>query len=113
MIDEQAIWEKLQHVRDPEFGKSIMERELVDSVEIEGDTVRVRYHLTVPFCPKPFALHIGREIREKYVVERLGRAEGVMERFYAITVERRLKHPAVVAISEDARLRFFGDEDLE
>ena len=26
---------------------------------------RVRYHLTVPFCPKPFALHIGHEIREK------------------------------------------------
>lgn len=65
MINEQAIWDKLQEVRDPEFGKSIMERELMDSVEIEDDTVRVRYHLTVPFCPKPFALHIGREIREK------------------------------------------------
>ena len=65
MINEQAIWEKLQEVRDPEFGKSIMERELVDSVKVEGDTVRVHYHLTVPFCPKPFALHIGREIREK------------------------------------------------
>jgi ATP-binding protein involved in chromosome partitioning len=65
MISEQAVWEKLQEVRDPEFGKSIMERELVDSVEIEGETVRVNYHLTVPFCPKPFALHIGREIREK------------------------------------------------
>jgi LysR family transcriptional activator of nhaA len=33
--------------------------------------------------------------------------------FYAITVERRLKHPAVVAISEDARLRFFGDTDID
>jgi metal-sulfur cluster biosynthetic enzyme len=40
-----------------------MERELVDTVEIKGDTVRVRYNLTVPFCPKPFALHIGQEIR--------------------------------------------------
>jgi LysR family transcriptional activator of nhaA len=56
---------------------------------------------------------VGREIREKYAVERLGRAEGVTERFYAITVERRLKHPAVVAISEDARLRFFGDTDID
>jgi len=62
---EKQIREKLWEVRDPEFGRSIMERELVDAVEIEGDTVRVRYHLTVPFCPKPFALHIGREIREK------------------------------------------------
>jgi len=62
---EQQIREKLWQVRDPEFGRSIMERELVDAVEIEGDTVRVRYHLTVPFCPQPFALHIGQEIREK------------------------------------------------
>jgi ATP-binding protein involved in chromosome partitioning len=59
------IREKLWEVRDPEFGKSIMERELVDEVEIEGDIVRVRYHLTVPFCPQPFAMHIGRQIREK------------------------------------------------
>jgi len=62
---EKQIREKLWEVRDPEFGRSIMERELVDAVEIEGSTVRVRYHLTVPFCPMPFALHIGREIREK------------------------------------------------
>jgi len=36
-------------------------------------------------------------------VERIGRAEGVRARFYAISVERKLKHPAVVAISERAR----------
>ena len=62
-IDRNQIWEKLRQVRDPEFGRSIVERELVDRVDIDGGTVRVRYHLTVPFCPLPFALHIGREIR--------------------------------------------------
>jgi len=61
----QEIWEQLKEVRDPEFGKSIMERELVDEVIVDGEKAEVRYHLTVPFCPKPFALHIGREIREK------------------------------------------------
>jgi len=62
-IEREQVWAKLREVRDPEFGRSIVERELVDSVEIEGATVRVLYHLTVPFCPLPFALHIGREIR--------------------------------------------------
>jgi ATP-binding protein involved in chromosome partitioning len=62
-VDREHVWGQLRQVRDPEFGKSIVERDLVDAVDIEGDTVRVRYHLTVPFCPLPFALHIGREIR--------------------------------------------------
>ena len=62
-VDREQVWEKLRQVRDPEFGRSIVERELIDSVTIDGGTVHVRYHLTVPFCPLPFALHIGREIR--------------------------------------------------
>ncbi len=62
-VDSEQVWARLREVRDPEFGRSIVERELIDSVEIEGGTVRVLYHLTVPFCPLPFALHIGREIR--------------------------------------------------
>jgi LysR family transcriptional activator of nhaA len=32
----------------------------------------------------------------------------VHSRFYAISVERRLKHPAVVAICETARRELFG-----
>jgi LysR family transcriptional activator of nhaA len=43
------------------------------------------------------------QFRRSYRVERIGRAEGVRARFYAISVERKLKHPAVVAISERAR----------
>jgi hypothetical protein len=31
--------------------------------------------------------------------------EGVRERFFAISLDRKLKHPAVVAISEAARAR--------
>lgn len=51
---------------------------------------------------------VQREVRRQYGVQLLGRAEGVKERFYAISVERRLKHPAVVAISEAARQRLFA-----
>ncbi len=76
----EKIWEQLKEVRDPEFGKSIMERELVDEVIVDGEKAQVRYHLTVPFCPKPFALHIGREIREKALqVEGINEVEVIVQ----------------------------------
>lgn len=43
------------------------------------------------------------EVRRRYRVDRVGVIDSVRERFYAISVERRLKHPAVVAISQAAR----------
>jgi LysR family transcriptional activator of nhaA len=38
----------------------------------------------------------------------VGRAEEIRERFYAISVERKLKHPAVLAISQAAREGIFA-----
>lgn len=55
----------LQDVVDPEVGISIVDMELIDEVNIEGDSVSVNYHLTAPFCPPVFALMIGRDIKEK------------------------------------------------
>ncbi len=51
---------------------------------------------------------IGDDIRRQYEVKPIGPLDGVREAFYAITVERRLRHPAVVAISEAARERLFA-----
>jgi LysR family transcriptional activator of nhaA len=51
---------------------------------------------------------IEAEVRRQYGVQIIGRLEDVRERFYAISVERKLKHPAVVAISEAARQKLFG-----
>jgi len=56
--------------------------------------------------PGPTA--IENEIRRQYGVAVVGRLDQVRERFYAISVERRLKHPAVLAISAAARERLFG-----
>lgn len=56
--------------------------------------------------PAPSA--IEKEVREHYKAAVVGRPEGVVERFYAISVERRLKHPAVLTISEAARDQLFG-----
>ncbi|MEQ1883491.1 MAG: transcriptional activator NhaR [Bryobacteraceae bacterium] len=55
--------------------------------------------------PGPSA--IEQEIEDHYGVQVMGRLEDVSERFYAISVERKLKHPAVIAISAAARERLF------
>ena len=52
---------------------------------------------------------IEKEIREHYRVLAIGRIDSVIERFYAISVERKLKHPAVVTISEAARQELFAN----
>ena len=46
----------------------------------------------------------------QYGVKVVGRIPEVVERFYAISIEKRLKHPAVVKISESARDQLFGAE---
>lgn len=47
------------------------------------------------------------EIRDMYHVVALGQVPNVEERFYAISPERKLKHPAIVAITERARETIF------
>lgn len=49
---------------------------------------------------------IEAEMQRQYRVGLVGRLDGIRERYYAITVERKLKHPAVVAIAERARQMF-------
>jgi LysR family transcriptional activator of nhaA len=51
---------------------------------------------------------VEEEVIAQYNVELLGRADAVKERFYAISVERRLKNPAVVAILDAAREEIFA-----
>jgi LysR family transcriptional activator of nhaA len=51
---------------------------------------------------------IEQEIKREYNVQVVGRSDDLREHFYAITVERRLKHPGVLAISESAKTMLFG-----
>lgn len=48
------------------------------------------------------------QIRKSYGATVLARLDKVRARFYAISVERKLKHPAVIAISESARGELFA-----
>jgi LysR family transcriptional activator of nhaA len=56
----------------------------------------------------PASSVIEKEVCRQHGVEVVGRAPEVRERFYAISVERKLKNPAIVAISEAARHELFS-----
>jgi LysR family transcriptional activator of nhaA len=56
----------------------------------------------------PASLVIAREVQTQYRVQAIGTVPDVRERLYALTVERRIKHPAVVAICETAKTLVFG-----
>lgn len=59
------------------------------------------------FVPGPLA--IRKEIETQFDLQLLVELPDVQERFFAITVERRLRNPAVAAICESARVKLFTD----
>jgi LysR family transcriptional activator of nhaA len=54
----------------------------------------------------PFA--IARDVCRVYGVTVVGRTDSVKERYYAISAERRLTHPGVLAITTAAKAGLFG-----
>ena len=48
------------------------------------------------------------EVARQYQVRPIGKTDGITESYYAISVERRVRHPAVVAICEAARAELFS-----
>jgi LysR family transcriptional activator of nhaA len=51
---------------------------------------------------------IADDVRRLYGVREIGRTPAVRERYYAISAERRLKHPGVLAITGAARADVFA-----
>ena len=60
-------------------------------------------------CAVPTAVEA--EVRRQYRLRVLGRLADVKERFFLISTERKLKHPAVAAIAELARESVFRPEE--
>ncbi|MHC8352007.1 transcriptional activator NhaR [Pseudomonas sp. RT4P38] len=52
---------------------------------------------------------IADEVMRQYGVELIGQTDAVTESFYAISVERKVKHPGIVAITEGARRELFTE----
>ncbi|MCA9260195.1 MAG: LysR family transcriptional regulator, partial [Planctomycetales bacterium] len=53
---------------------------------------------------------IEREVVRQYSVAKIGDVDRALEKYYAISVERKLRHPAVVAITQAARRRLFESQ---
>jgi LysR family transcriptional activator of nhaA len=51
---------------------------------------------------------IARELGSRYSVKLVGRAKEIHQRFYAISVERKIRNPGVAAICEVARKHIFS-----
>ncbi len=58
----------------------------------------------------PAASVITKEVESQYQVRSIGKVPNVTERLYAVSVERRITHPAVIAICETAKNLVFGDK---
>ena len=99
--DNTMLRRSLEHWCEAQEIRPIVIGEFEDSalLKVFGQT-------GVGLFPAPSA--IEKEVRQQYGVCVIGRLDGVRERFYAVSAERKLKHPAVVAISEVARRKLFG-----
>ena len=69
--------------------------------------------LAQTFGQRGFGFFVAPSVIEQQVVKQhevaiVGRTDEIKDRFYAISVERRLRHPAVVAVAQSARSELFG-----
>jgi LysR family transcriptional activator of nhaA len=97
---------------------AVLRRSLEQWFQAEGIRPLIRGEFSDPALLKVFGEHgagifavrsaVEEETQRRYKVSILGRTEAIRERFYAISLERKLKHPAVVAITESAREKLFG-----
>jgi LysR family transcriptional activator of nhaA len=51
---------------------------------------------------------VAKDAQLQYNIRKLGEAKEIVERWYAISGERRIQHPAVAAICQAARSSLFG-----
>jgi len=89
-----------------------LRRVLEDWCEVQGVRPRVVAEFEDSALLKAFAQEVGAvfaapapiaaEVERQYRVRRIATLPELRERFYAITVERRLRHPGVLAISSSA-----------
>jgi LysR family transcriptional activator of nhaA len=52
---------------------------------------------------------IEEHVEKNYAVKQIGRLDSVRERYYAISLERQVKHPGVAAVVQGAHREIFGD----
>jgi LysR family transcriptional activator of nhaA len=96
---------------------SVLRRNLEAWFERKGISPRIVAEFEDRALMKAFGEHgtgvftspcaMEQDVLEKYGVALVARSEEITERFYAISAERRIRHPAVAAITENARNALF------
>jgi metal-sulfur cluster biosynthetic enzyme len=98
-VDIAAVRQAAASVPDPEIRRTLADLDLLDDVAADGPHVTVRYHLTSPLCPSPFAIDIGREVRRR--VEALAGVASctvvIQDHFIAEEIARAVNEGAVTA----------------
>jgi LysR family transcriptional activator of nhaA len=97
---------------------TVLRRSLEQWFDAEGIQPQIRGEFADPGLIKVFGqkgagifavrMAVEKETRRQYGVTSVARVESIRERFYAISLERKLKHPAVVAITAAAREKLFA-----
>lgn len=95
-----------------------LRRSLEHWMEVTGMRLNVRGEFADTALLKAFAQEgvgvfivptaIEAEVCRQYRVKVLGRVDAIRERFYLISVERKLRQPVIAALAELARTKLFG-----
>ncbi|MEM7234884.1 MAG: transcriptional activator NhaR [Planctomycetota bacterium] len=94
-------------------GKAVLRRDVEDWIESLGIHPNVRGEFDDSALIKVVGQSgaglffvpsiLEKEVKKQYGVEKVGTIDAIRERFYAISVNRRFKNPAVIALSEKAK----------
>ncbi len=97
-----ALRHRLDRWLEAQAVRPVVTGEFDDSALLEAFGARGLGAFAAPaVIEKEAVAHLG--------VQAIGRADDIREHYYAISVERRLRHPAVVAVADAARARIFRE----
>ncbi|WP_291980519.1 LysR family transcriptional regulator [Luteitalea sp.] len=94
----------LRHALEDWFGRHKIAPAVVGEFE---DSALMKVFGQAAGCVFPAPAAVADDVAEFYGGRFVGKAEGVRERYYVISVERRLRHPGVVAMTDVAREEIF------
>lgn len=93
-----ARWFERQKIR-PDIQVECADTALIEAFGLSGAGI---------FCAPTV---IEQQMTRQYGVEVIGRMDDLRERFYAISLERRVSHPGVLAVCNAARMALFEEDE--
>jgi metal-sulfur cluster biosynthetic enzyme len=66
MVDKEEVVERLKKVMDPHTKQNVWDMGLIEELEVEGDTVKLIFRPSSPFCPigQQLAFAIKRSVED-------------------------------------------------